>query len=248
MVARCGRLAYNISDACVYAEGDEDGKDDESFSLPEWSNDDDVPVARMTDGQKRKRGDAPRKPRFKPMLRDDWRDLAGDMIKNPVGRIYGVSKREVCTQLVLTIRYQLGTKRQKARTYDAVQELNDNGEPMQVGDGEVTEAGCTVHNVSWVRARCTLNIWVVRRVVSDPGSTHSLVERACTAKLNLKTSGRKMPKIELADGQKEPVHAIISPVRVTVEGVSAELVGRALMHGERMIYCWGKIGWLAPIV
>ena len=60
------------------------------------------------------------------------------------------------------------------------QELEDNDERMEVGDGDVTEVGRVVWGSSGVHTKCTLNEQSVDRVILDPGSTHSLVQEACT--------------------------------------------------------------------
>ena len=97
---------------------------------------------------------------------------------------------------------------------------------MEVGDGDVTEVGRAVRESSGVHAKCTLNGQRVHRVILDPGSTHSLVEEGCAVRLGLRESRVNLPGIELANGQREPVHALGAPIRVSVEGVSAELTGR----------------------
>ena len=154
----------------------------------------------MADGRKRKKGDCQRKPRCKPVLRDDWRDLVGDMIRIPVSIMRGISKREVYTQLVLAIRHQLGTKRRRTRSSGVGQEPEDNDERMEVGDGDVREVGRAVRELSGVLVKCTLNGQRVHRVILDLGSTHSLVEEACIARVGLRDSRVHLPGIELANG------------------------------------------------
>ena len=217
-----------MSDGYVHAAEDGDEGRIDCCGSSTWSDDDGAPVGRMADSRKRKKGDGQRKPRRKPVLRDDWRDLVGDMIRIPVSMMRGISKREVYTQLVLAIRHQLGTKLRRARSSSAGQELQDNDERMEVGDGDITEVGRVVRESSGVHAKCNMNEQSVRRVILDPGSTHSLDEEACAVRLGLRESRVQLPGIELASGQREPVRALGAPIRVSVEGVSAELTGRCV--------------------
>ena len=160
------------------------------------------------------------------------------MIRIPVSMMRGISKREVYTQLVLTIRHQLGTKRRWARSSSAGQEPKDNDERMEVGDGDISEVGRVVRESRGVHATCTVNEQSVRRVILDPGSMHSLVEEACAVRLGLRESRVQLPRIELANGQREPVQALGAPIRVSVEGgVCRTDGGGVLTHVGRTMYC-----------
>ena len=118
------------------------------------------------------------------------------------------------------------------------QEPEDNNECMEVGDGDVTEVGRVVRESNGVHAKCTLNEQSVRRVILDPGSTHSLVKEAWPVRLGLRESRVQLPGIELANGQQEPVRALGAPIRVSVEGVFAELTGRCVnARGSYDVLC-----------
>ena len=105
------------------------------------------------------------------------------------------------------------------------QEPKDNDECMEVGDGDITEVGRVVQKSSGVEVKCTLNKQSVRQVILDLGSMHSLVQKACIVKLGLRESRVQLPKIELANTQREPIRALGAPIRVLVEGVFAKLTG-----------------------
>ena len=113
---RYGRLVCEVFDGYVHTVEDGGEGRIDCCGSSVWSDEDGLPVGRMTNGRKRKKGDGQRKPRSKPVLRHDWRDLMGEMIRIPVSMMRGISKREVYTQLVLAIRHQLGMKRRRARS------------------------------------------------------------------------------------------------------------------------------------
>ena len=72
---------------------------------------------------------------------------------------------------------------------------------MEVGDGGGIEVGRVVRESNGVHAKCTLNEQSVRGVIPDPGSTHSLVEKACAVRLGLRESRVQLPGNEHANGQ-----------------------------------------------
>lgn len=71
-------------------KNEDDSDVEDCYSLA-WSDEEEMLCTRMADGRKQKKGNAPRKRCRKPQLRDDWRDLVGEMIKISVGMMHGVS-------------------------------------------------------------------------------------------------------------------------------------------------------------
>ena len=144
----------------------------------------------MADGRRRETGEAPQNPSNKPVLRNFWRGLVRDNIKIPVGMLSGCQNEKYTRSWYSRYSTRLGSRGGRQDHREAVQELDD----MLVGEVGFTEVGLrAAHSISGVRARCTLNGWVVRRPILYPGSIRSLVERACAARLNLKGTERKLP-------------------------------------------------------
>ena len=217
---RVGRLAQMVmANACVNSE-EGWNRDDEWDSAADgewpWSDEEGPSAARMAGDRKRRKGAKPRGPRNKPALLAHWRDHVARTCVIPVGMMKGLLKREVYTQLVLAVRDLLGTTRKPKPRGLPAPDIDDGDD---VGAARV--AGTGRH------ASCTVNGLGVRRVILDPGSSHSLIDRACVDRLRLRIAG-KLPGIELANGQTAPVYRLNEEVTVEVHGVRASVPARCV--------------------
>ncbi|MCG8453172.1 MAG: retropepsin-like domain-containing protein, partial [Spirochaetales bacterium] len=158
-------------------------------------------------------------------MKPEWKAHVAQHCVLPISLVQGVSKREAYMQFVLALREMLGPTKRKPKE----QSGDGKDEAMTI---ETEAAARNAWKAIGTHAKCRLAGRTVNRVILDPGSSHTLVDRACVDKLGLRIRTQRLPEIELANGQMEKVYELEGEVQAEVEGISAAIIARYMKsHG-----------------